>query len=99
MNIHKSGIVRVQEWEMLPDGFEYVYIFCKNWEFITHKDISNGINFNPRERWALLALNDKGEILALFPGCQVLGFIKADKPPKCKKRKGQDYKPHVGILK
>ena len=79
MNLLKEGIVTVSNWTMAADGGKYLHFFCREWEIITDADMPIE-KFRSSEKWQLIAKVD-GVPMGLFPGCQVKGFIAANKVP------------------
>ena len=70
------GVITVLNWTMAPTGESFLYFWCAHWQIMTDKMIGDG--FRSSERWQLLARDINGEILAVFPGCQVKGFIRGE---------------------
>lgn len=70
------GVISVVNWTMTPTGETFLYFWCADWQVITDKMISDG--FRSSERWQLLARDRGGDIVAVFPGCQVKAFVRGD---------------------
>ena len=75
------GVITVLNWTLAPDGRRYLYFWARRWQVITDADIPVE-HFRSSEKWQLIAVGAKGEVLALFPGCQVKAWIGcAEAPP------------------
>ena len=75
-----AGIVKVADWQMVRNGQKHIYFWCRRWEVLTDADIPVD-KFRSSERWTLAAVDADGRVLALFPGCQVKGWIALTTPP------------------
>lgn len=76
----KSGVVTLCRWTLAPDGQKYLYFYCTNWTIITDKFFPIP-GFRSSERWQMIALDQHGQVLAVFPGCQVKAFLICSKKP------------------
>ncbi len=75
-----TGVITVVNWTLAPDGHRYIYFWAKRWQIIIDSDIPID-KFHSSERWELIAINKEGNILAVFPGCQVKAWISCTKAP------------------
>ncbi len=76
---NRSGVITVINWTMASDGETYLYFYSDNWMIIT--DAMMPIeHFHSSEKWQLIAIRND-IIVAIFPGCQVKGFISCDSCP------------------
>ena len=80
MELPIKGIATTSSWMMASDGDRYMAFYSSHWQIITDKNIPIN-SFHSRERWTLLAFNND-EIVAMFPGCQVSGFVVGSCPMK-----------------
>ena len=80
MNLPEKGIVTLTNWLMATDGERYMYYYSSHWQIVTDKGIPI-TDFQSRERWSLLA-SRQADIVAVFPGCQIAGFVSGDCPIK-----------------
>lgn len=76
-----TGVVHFAEWQIMPDGESYRYVWCKRWKIITDKMVPIE-GFKSAERWALGAFDSHNNLLGLYPGCGVKGFTVFPEPPK-----------------
>jgi len=81
-SIITSGIITVSNWTMVENGSRYLYFFSKRWEIITDKMMPVDGGFKSTEHWQLAAMDENGNTLALFPGCQVKAWIHCKECPK-----------------
>lgn len=75
-----TGIITVINWTLAPDGHRYIFFWAKRWQIITDADIPID-KFHSSERWQLIAISKEGNVMAVFPGCQVKAWIKCDEKP------------------
>jgi hypothetical protein len=75
------GIVTVVNWTMAPDGGKYLFFWSARWQVLTDGDIPVE-RFRSSERWQMAAISESGDVLAVFPGCQVKAWIQAAEPPE-----------------
>ena len=75
-----AGIVSLINWTMAPDGNKYLFFFSECWLVLTDADIPTP-GFRSTERWQLAPATRGGEVLAVFPGCQVKAWVSAQSPP------------------
>ena len=69
-----SGVVTTVNWTMAKDGLKYWYFYCDRWEIITDKEMPV-YNFRSVGKWQMVAVDAHGDVLAIFPGCQVKAWI------------------------
>jgi hypothetical protein len=74
-----TGVISLTQWCMAPDGMQYIYFFHDAWKILTDKNMPVE-DFRSAERWSLAAYKNH-EIIALFPGCKITGYIKCDRKP------------------
>lgn len=75
-----SGIITLLNWTMAPDGRRYLFFWSKRWQIVTDAEMPVS-NFRSSERWQMVALAKNGEVLAVFPGCQVKAWLRRDQSP------------------
>lgn len=78
-----SGVITVINWTMVSNGLRYIYFYCDRWEIITDKMMPVE-GFKSSEHWQLAAMNKKGDVIAIFPGCQVKAWIFCQQMPEHK---------------
>ena len=76
-----AGLVTVQNWTMAPDGEKYLFFWAEHWQLMTDADVPVE-GFRSSERWQMIAIDEKKEILAIFPGCQVKAWLRCKAPPQ-----------------
>lgn len=75
------GLITVLNWTMAPDGDKYLFFWAPQWQIITDADVPVE-RFRSSERWQLIAVSSRSEVLAIFPGCQVKAWIHCETPPQ-----------------
>ena len=79
------GVVTTKEWTCDQFGLNRRAFFADRWEIKTDAQMPIE-NFKSSERWSVAGYRydphtDQMELVALFPGCQILGFVKAEEVP------------------
>ncbi len=74
------GLITVANWTMAPDGHKYMFFWASRWQIMTDREIPVP-NFRSSERWQMIAVSETGEVLAVFPGCQVKAWVRCVVPP------------------
>ncbi len=75
-----AGIITLVNWTLAPDGDKYLFFWSSFWAVLTDSDIPVD-KFRSSERWQLAAISEVGEVIAIFPGCQVKAWIQCAEPP------------------
>ena len=78
-DIPQAGLVTTRNWIVTPNGDQHHSFWCDNWLLETDKELEL-VGLKTSDRWAMVALNGD-KILAIIPGCEVLGYIPCAKPP------------------
>lgn len=76
-----NGIITVNNWSLAPNNCRYLYFYCDRWEILSDKMIPVE-GFKSAEHWQLAAVNCTGDVIALFPGCQIKAWILCNKKPE-----------------
>ena len=84
MNLAETGIVTVDEWQLMPDGNEYVHIFCNKWQLHIERDLPIEM-FRSMKNVTLLGIDDNNIIKLIIPGDRIRGFVYCDKCPESKR--------------
>ena len=73
-----NGVVRLANWTIMPNGEEYLNVWCKRWEIVTDRMMPVE-GFKSSEKWQLAAMVDD-KVVLFIPGCQVKGWTRIDDP-------------------
>ena len=79
-SVRSNGVITVGTWILAPDGRMYQYFWCQRWEVLTDQQLPVD-GFRSSERWQLFAVSAEGKPVAVFPGCQVKGWLACEQPP------------------
>jgi len=82
-SVFPAGVIQLLQWTMMPDGTAYMNAWAKEWRIITNK--ASGIDgLHTTDRFHVACYDANGKLLAIFPGCQVKGFVACDANPSYK---------------
>lgn len=82
-NVFGPGVITLLQWTMMADGSPYQYVWAKEWVVITNS--ASGIDgLKTADRFHVATYGPRGELLAIFPGCQVKAFVACSKNPSLK---------------
>ena len=79
-DLPRAGVITTGNYILASDGDQYRAFWCKEWLLVTDKEFPVP-NFRSSERWEMMAM-DGQKVLAVFPGCEVKGFVARDEPLK-----------------
>jgi len=78
---NEGGIVTTTDWIYAEDGQQRKAFFCHRWEIKTDAEMPIE-GFRSSERWSLFAIDVKGNVRMIIPGCKVIAFVSAKRAPK-----------------
>ena len=78
--IPQAGIITLRNWLYTSNGDQSRCVWCKRWLLHTDKDMDL-VGIKSSDRWAMIALDANGEVLAVIPGCEVTGYAVCKEPP------------------
>lgn len=78
-DIPRKGLVTTRNWLITPDGGQNHAFWCAEWLLKTDKDLDLA-GFKSADRWVMIAMQGQ-EVLAIIPGCEVIGYMLCSLPP------------------
>lgn len=76
----RAGLLSTRNWIRTPNGDQHHTFWCRRWLLHTDKDLDLA-GIKTTDRWAMLAFDSADNVLAIIPGCEVIGYFPSNAPP------------------